>query len=74
VRPVRLGKGYQVRAGKVVAKHVPRDAAAARREKPGGSKRVRVGRVSPLLQRLASERQPCACEGGYDWCERCDPS
>lgn len=40
----RIGKGYAVRGGKVVAKHVPRDASAARREKTGGSKRVRYGK------------------------------
>jgi serine acetyltransferase len=43
-RPIRIGKNYAVKAGKVVAKHVPRDASAARRERPGGSKKVRVVR------------------------------
>lgn len=43
-RPVRLVKGFVERAGKVVAKPVPRDASAAKREKPGGSKKVRVVR------------------------------
>lgn len=44
-RPVHLGKGYAVKAGKVVAKSVAaKDAAAKARQRPGGSKRVRVKR------------------------------
>ena len=40
----RIGKGYKVAGGKVVNVHVARDAAAARRKRPGASKMVRVKR------------------------------
>ena len=41
---VRLGAGFKMKAGKVVANPKAKDASARQRQKAGGSKKVRVGK------------------------------